>query len=755
MLAGLEPESDFHLGEYVGILRRRWRLVALATLVGLAVALVHFFVSPREYRATTTLQIERRNMLAVVTENLLQLDGGDSPSSAYFQTQYELLQSRGMAERVIQHLELHRDPVFAPERASLLADADAGGEDAAADGADLARLATRLLRHLEVQPVRNTYLVKLSYVAPDPQLAARVVNGLADVYIDWGIETRSTTAGKATSFLASQIASLKEEIRDKELQLATNSRTSDVVAVEPGTNPVLQRLQALNTDYSQAVSQRIEMEARYNEAMSTPAESVADTLSNGLVTQLRQKQIALEQEYATKLDTFKPDWPAMVELKSQIDKGRQHLRTVVGEMADQARRNARAEYQTALRREESLADELQSLKDKALPQNSATVELNNLQIEISTRRALLDELMRKQSETEVASRLEGTRESNVRVVDRAVVPRSAFRPTLRRDAGFGLGLGLLLGIGGVFLLEYMDRTLKTSDEVERVLGLPVLAVIPEVSSASGGYGYGYGYGMPARRKGGGKRPRKLVERKPASPSLEVELVPASQPRLPVSEAYRSLRTALLLSSAKQLQTVAVTSTQAGEGKSATATNLAIVMAQLGRRVLLVDADLRKPRLHRIFHLPNRTGLVTQLTTGGDPEDCFLATATDGLAVCPSGPIPPNPSELLSSERMSDLLTLARSRFDFVVVDTPPAMAVTDATLVGAQVDGVVLCLRSGCVLREDALACVDRLLMSEVKVLGVLLNAYRTSDRRYGRYAYPYAVYRGDEGSADSADSAA
>jgi polysaccharide biosynthesis transport protein len=734
-------ERELHFGEYVAMLRRRWRLVVAGVLVGLAAGVVHFVIAPRQYKASTTLQVERRNLLALVTEGMVQLDGGESASSAYHQTQLELLQSRGMAERVVRQLNLAQNPDFNPRRAER-----AGGEAptgaGAEDRASLAGLADRLLRSLDVEPVRNTYLVRVSYTAHTPQLAAAVPNGVAAAFIDWGIETRSDTAGRATTFLSSQIEQLKREIRDKDLALQAYSRSADLMPGESGTNPVVQRLEALNRDYIQAVSQRIQKEASYYEVLNAPRETIADTLSGGLVSQLRRELLQLEQEYDRKLLTFKPEWPAMVELRSQIERGQEHLRGVVDEMVQQARRNSQSEFQTARRREQVIAQELEAIKEEAAELSSVAVDFNNLQVEVSTRRALLDELMRKQSETEVASRLEGTRESNVRVVDEAVVPGRPFRPKLGRDLGFGMGVGLMLGLGLVLLLEHSDRTLKTPEDVERSLGLPVLAVIPALGEGGGGY-YGAEYGGPVPVSGGGRLlKRKTVQKRPAGPPVAIELLPQNRPRLAISEAYRSLRTALLLSTAGHLEVLAVTSAQVAEGKTATAVNLAVVMAQLGRQVLLIDGDLRRPRLHRILRISNREGLVSHLTGNTEPAEIFLRTQIPGLHLCPSGPIPPNPSELLSSGRMAELMELARSRFDFVVVDTPPALMVTDATLVGAMADGVVLCLRAGEVVREDALETYDRLRMADVKVLGAVLNAYRSQEGRYGRYRYArYEAY--------------
>jgi capsular exopolysaccharide synthesis family protein len=240
----------------------------------------------------------------------------------------------------------------------------------------------------------------------------------------------------------------------------------------------------------------------------------------------------------------------------------------------------------------------------------------------------------------------------------------------------------------------------------------------------------------------------------ALPPSQIELVPHERPRTLISESYRSLRTALMLSSARELKAIAVTSAVAGEGKTATASNLAVVLAQLGRQVLLVDCDLRKPRLHQVFRVSNRFGLVNQLTATAEPEAVFLPTEVPNLWITPSGPIPPNPSELLSSDRMRDWLKAVRGRFDFVVLDTPPALAVTDATIVGMLADGVVLTLRSGKVTREEARLCRDRLRQSGIKILGAVLNRYRSLQTGLGkRYRY-YEAYGAEESEPRAAGKA-
>lgn len=764
--ADLEPRehgSEFNLGDWLQVLRRRWLLLAAGALLGLAFASVHYFMTPKLYEATAQLQIERRSLTPLVGNQTPWLE--DWWNMEYYPTQYKLLESRGLAERVVRNLRLSEDPFFNPGGKALppvssdTPDTGAGAAGAEDDFSVVGDLANRLRGGLVVDPVRSTQLVNLTYRSTDPEFAARAVNGFADAFIDWGIQNRSTTAGNASNFLSSQIDTLKKEIQDKGAQLQEVSRTSDIVELDSGSNVIMQRLEALNKSYSDALRVRIEKEARYRQLLTAPDEATAESQSDGLVTDLKRKQLELEREYEISSKTFKKDFPKMIELQAAIEKGRQHLAGVVAEMVEKARKTAYAEFQTALREERALEQEMRSLKADALDENSASVDYHNLSLEVETRRNLLDEVLKAQSETEVTARLQGTKESNVRIVDRALVPGGPSSPNLKQDLSSGLLLGLLCGAGLVLLLEYMDRTVKTSEQVERLLGLPTLAVIPDIADTGSSYGgyrtYG-AYGLAAEKAMKAARgSRRWLEKKKGESLSRIELVPHDGPRLAVSEAYRSLRTALLLASARELRVVAVTSAVASEGKSATATNLAVVMAQLGRRVLIVDADLRKPRLHEVFQVSNRVGLVSYLTGGAEFDGIISRTSVPQLFVAPSGPMPPNPSELLASDRMRELVKLARGRFDFVVFDTPPILPVTDAALVGTLVDGVTLCLRAGKVTREEARSCHDRLRMASIKVLGVVLNRHTTSQGSYsgGRYQ-TYETY----GSADGepkADSAA
>jgi capsular exopolysaccharide synthesis family protein len=738
----LPTAPAFNLAEYLQALRSRWPLIVAVLLLCLSAGVAHYMLTPKLYRTRGQLQIQQSNLLGMSSSlnPYFEMWAG----RMYYPTQYRLLRSRGLAERVVMDLRLMDDPSFNPAARSRSEPIEEISEER------LAALAARLLSGLSVSPIEGTELVDISYVSKHPELAARIINGLARAYIDWGIETRTESVGKASTFIDEQIEAFKSQIEDKERELREYGRETDIVNLDSESSLALGQLSQLNDAYSAATSNRIRKEATHREFNSSADEVVADESTNPLLIQLRREVAQLEREYQNKLRIYKPDWPEMVELRGRLEEARQSLIDVESEEAEKIRRKALSDFQAASRQEADLKRRVDVAREEVFEESSAGVRLENLRMEIRNLRALLDDLLERQSEVGMSARLQTTRESNVRVVERALVPKSPFRPSLRNDLSMGLASGLILGFGLALLLHLLDRTIKSGEELERVLDLPVLSVVPDVSAGGRGYrSYNYysyyGRGDREGETASGSRSRRRGE--PDQP-LDIELLPHSRPRLAVSEAYRSLRTALLLSSAEKLQVVAVTSAEASEGKTATAANLALVMAQLGRRVLLVDADLRKPRLHKVFEASNRSGLVTFLTGDSSSELSCIPTGLPNMSLCTSGPHPPNPSELLSSERMAEFLTMARAQFDFVVVDTPPVLAVTDAIIVGAQVQGLVLCCRAHKLMREDARTCVERLKLAGVRVLGAVLNRYRPS--RSGSYDRRYYYYQSYEDSAET-----
>ncbi|MCM2316761.1 MAG: polysaccharide biosynthesis tyrosine autokinase, partial [Thermoanaerobaculia bacterium] len=733
-----EGGSEFHLSEYLGIVVKRARLIALCVAIALSVAAIRSLMAKPTYRAVATLDIGKDQSTPYDVSDRMVLYSWWDPE--YLPTQTRLIKSREIAERVIRRLNLLQNPDFNPSARETTSKEELANADARVTGA-----AVGLQGGITVTPIRGTNLVEVSFIGTSPTLAADIANSVAESYIDWKLETKYSTLDKAGRFIGSQIEQLKSEIAEKERELQAYGREKGIVSAERETNATLQNLESLNKDYAAAVADRVAKQARFAEYQNARPESLADNLSP-VVASMNQEQSRLEREYAEKLSLFKPEWPAMQQLKAQIDKGRLDLDAAVRQTVTNAREAARTEYLTALRREQGLQGVLRGQKGEAMDLNSASVEYNNLFTEVQTKRELMDGLLQRQNETEMTARLQSERVSNIRIVDRAIPPGGRFSPSYTRNMAVALMLGLFAGVGIAFLLEYLDRSLRTIKQVEQFLKLPALGLIPMIgASALGGYGYSYGYGYGSRKR---KKKAPKVAATPLQKETEgvsIELLPHTQPRSTVAEAYRAIRTALLLSRAGGVRTLVVSSSLPGEGKTSTSANLAVVLAQLNKRVLLIDADLHKPRQHEIFRVSNRAGLVSALAENIALADVIVATPIPGLDLMPAGPLSPNPSGLLASEAMTTLLAEVAATYDYVLIDSPPVSAVADAIVIGSHCDGMILCVEGGRTPREIVARVRDKLLRANVRILGVLINNLEEKAYDYGYY---HNYYTGAYGTA-------
>lgn len=716
------PEAaprEVNLAEYLALLVKRRKIIALCVGLTVTFFMVRALMTKPSFQATAILSVEPDS------GTLLDVGEGDRPAlynPEFLPTQMRLLKSREISERVVRKLNLGTNRAFNPDKrkvderiAKPLTEADIPFD----------QLAGRVQGCIEAQPIRGTNLVELTCSAPTSQLAAEIANAVAQTYIDWTLEAKFRILNQSSQFLNAQIEQLKTELDQKEKDLLAYGREKDIVSVDPRQNVTLQKLETLNRDYASAVGDRVSKEAKDYEARTASPESLANTVSSGLVAQLQSEVARLERDYAEKLNLYKPEWPAMEQLKIQIEKAKQHLASVIDETVAKARQQAHSDYLTAMRREESLRGVLNSQKSEAMTLNTNAVEYNNLRIEVETKRTLLDSLLKKQAETAIMSRLKGERVSNIRIVDSAL-PGGRSSPSYKRSLMVGFALGMALGVGLAFLLSYVDRSFYSLQQVEDFVKLPGLGVIPTAGTTPR-------VGGP-RRMGRGPMPA-------LAPSSTIELLPQTDPRSPIAEAYRSFRTALLLSRAGGVRSIVLTSCFPEEGKTATAANLAVVLAQLGKRVLLVDADLHRPRMHEVFGLSNEFGLVSILAEDLEPSQAILDTRVPGVYLVPAGPQSPNPSGLLSSERMTKFLELGKMNFDCVIVDTPPLFPVADVLVFALQTDGVVLCVRAGKTPRELVVRGRDRILRSRAVALGVLLNGLDPSAVGYGYAEYAHSYY--------------
>lgn len=693
--------SEVHLSHYWNVIQKRWKVaLSILAVVMLGTVLTSYFSKPL-YRSTIQVQIERENPNQMTVDDFFGIAASDQE---FLQTQYVLLKSRGLAQRVIDEQKLLSDPDFYPPGIATKTPKEIESVRDSMVGA--------IVGGIEITPVRNTSLVEVSYVAASPRLAQKVAEGIGDSYMRMKVEQKFEAVRKASEFLDRQIAQVKSDIETTRKQMQQYGENKGIISADEANSMTVQRMMKTNADVSGAQAELIARVTEYDSVRNSSPDTVA--ARDPRVQSLADESSRLQREYQSKSAIFKPDHPEMQKLRTAIDKAEIFRKQAVTEAYNHAVETAKQAVSAAQQRYGQLGGALsqQTRETMALNVNAAGyVDLNK---SLAGKQELLDQLLKQQNQTGVTARLRGSETSNIHWVDHANLPSSRFNVTMKKNIQSALPLGVILGLAAIFFLEYMDRSIKTAEELERVTKFASLGVIPAASSIGrGGYGYGYGTDRQSSAK-----------LRAVKPPLEsgIDLLPHVDSRSPISEAYRAFRTSLLLASASSPKVIVITSTFAREGKTTTAINLATVLAQMGKPVLLIDADLRRPRLQKVFKGKMNLGLVNYLAANIPLEDVIQETNVPNLSVVLSGPNPPNPSELLASDRMKSLIHEVRSKFAYVIFDSPPVLAVTDAVVLAASADGVVLCVHGGQTPRDLVQRSSERLRQSNIPVLGAILN---------------------------------
>ena len=687
------------------LLKRRW--LVLGVLAGVtAVALLLTLLATPIYRATAMLQIEREMQQVVQVEGITQVQGGQDWD--FYQTQYELLKSRALAERVADELNLAssgmlqqlEQPSWTGRVMALLRPEKrvAAATPATSTTAVQRNQAVGVVRGgLHVEPIRDSALVRLHYDSPIPAFSARVANAIAEGFIASGIERRFGASSYAKKYLEDQLAQVKAKLEQSERQLVEFAQKEGIVTSgKDGQSLEGQNLSDLNSALAAAQDQRIRAQARWGQARSARGAALpADMLSNSIIRTLQQQRAQLQGQYQEKLQVYKPDYPLMQQLKGQLDE----LDKQIGSELSNIRASVKAEYDAAAAQEGMLMGKLGGLRSQTLDVDKRSIQYNILKREIDTNRELYDGLLQRYKEVGVAGNLSA---NNISIVDRAEVPGGPFKPSLTMNITIGLGLGLLLGMLLAFVLEFLDDTLKTPQDIEQRLRLPVLGIIP-----------------------------KLSKQTPHEAAQDL--------RSAFSESYRSVRTALQFSTDGGVPRVLlVTSPGAAEGKSTSALTLARNFAQLGKRVLLIDADLRNPSQHKALNLRADAGLSSLLAGAAQLPNVVCDTDDERLKVILAGPLPPNPAELLSGSKLVTLLTLAAQIYDQVIIDGPPVLGIADAPILGNIATGTLLVIQSGHTRIASAQASIKRLHSARAHLIGTLLTQY---DAKVAGYGYTYEGY--------------
>jgi succinoglycan biosynthesis transport protein ExoP len=711
----LSPREP-HLYDYLLILRKhQWLILSFMLAVVTITAIGTFRMQP-VYIATSRIEIDREN------SNILPFQGTDSYDymtdlENYIETQSKILTSETLALQTVRSGILSGQTDFA---------SDPSASDALSTGS-LANMKPppelgAFLGSLSVKRVPNSRLMDVSFESTSPLLAAQIVNAHIKNFIEQNFQSRYDATTRASTWLTDQLNDWKIRVQKSEDARIAYERQNQIWALDDKQNVTSQRFSDLNKQWTDAQSERMRKQSLFEFARAGEMDSVPQIRDNPAVQDLFRKRTETFSQYTDALNQYGPNFPKVQRLQSLLKE--------IDVAADKEKKAAIArlesEYREALQREEILTRALDQQKTEVNQMSERMVQYSILKREAETNKALYDGLLTKLKEAGISA---GLRSSNIRIVDPAMVPTYPARPAKTRNIALSFLVGLVGGIGLALLREYMDNTIKSPDDIETLAHLPSLAVVPAFTESNG------------------DRPRVKLLKGASTNGHEkrIELVAQHLPKSQMSEAFRALRTALLLSQADHPpQVILVTSALPREGKTTAAANLAVTLAQLGDRTLLIDADLRKPGVGRLLNLGSGkyAGLSSYLA-GVSSLDLVTIQhpAIPNLSAIPTGPLPPNPADLLSSHKLTDAIAELRTKFKFIVIDSPPIMAATDAVILSVKADGVLLVVRSGETPKEAFTRTRDLLLSVKCHILGVVLNAVDSTapDYYYSYRYYPYS----------------
>jgi capsular exopolysaccharide synthesis family protein len=718
----LSPREP-HLYDYLLILRKhQWLILSFLVAVVTIVSIATFRMKP-VYSSNAKIEIDREN------SSISPFPGADSYDfmmdlDNYIETQARILTSENLALQTIRIMHLSNDPNSEAINLNSLKNQKLPPEVGAFLGA------------LSVRRIPNTRLMEVGFESTDPQMAAEILNAHLENYIEQNMDSRMESSNKATSMLQKELVELSAKVRNSEDALIAYERANQIWNVDDRndkSNVATERLGDLNRQLTDAQSDTLKKQALYEFARTGDIDSVPQLRENSLLQQLQTRRADLSVQYTDAVNQYGPNYPKVQRVQAQLKEiDDQMARTRKGILAQ-----LESEYREAKQREELLARVLDSQKTEVNAMSEKMIQYNILKREAEANKSLYDSIQTKLKEAEISA---GLRSENIRIVDPAMVPSYPTRPAKTRNIALAFLVGLVGGVGLALLREYLDNTVKTPDDVETLTRLPSLAVVPA-----------FGDGALSDKRAG-------LLRAGSSNGHEkrIELVAQHLPKSQMSEAFRALRTSILLSQPDHPpQVILVTSALPREGKTTAAANLAVTLAQLGDKTVLVDADLRKPGVGRLLNLGTGkyAGLSSYLA-GVSSLDLVTVPhpAIENLAAIPTGPLPPNPADLLSSHRLTDAITELRKKYKFIVIDSPPIMAATDAVILSVQTDGVLLVVRSGETPKEAFARTRDLLTSVKCHILGVVLNAVDSSapDYYYSYRYYPYSYGYGPQESLES-----
>jgi capsular exopolysaccharide synthesis family protein len=720
-------ESEGHDVDFryylLAILNRRWMIVTITVLVVVATAVYSFFETP-VYRAKSIVDI------SPPTNYIVLPDSSQSfmyKRDSFINTEYRLLQGRDMAKSVAKRLNLTLRDLRAEKIKK-----PASRED------ELSEIASKLVKMIKVTQVPDTNLCEIVILSPTPKLSMTLANAWAQDYVERRLGTVQQYTRKAEELLLEQVKSIQQSIAEKEKELQDYSVEQQVFKLDKSRSMSTEALSSVNAELTQARQERIAAQVKYMAMKTANKESIPEVNQSPGVVQKRNEYFKMQDTYNEKSRLYKPDYPEMIRLRNQLEQFQTTLAPAIDEAYKSVLGAAQTEYQAALVKEHTIEQQLEDAKLKSLDAGKKERPYDRLVMEIENKKQLLSILLQKQNQTDVLADVQEKSTPTSRIIELAELPKEVFTPNVQKNILFSILAGLAGSMALALLLEYFDRSLKTPEDVESHTQLPFLGIVPHYVP-NGSNGHNNHSKALAKKESAGEE--NLLDRYiPYRLSVHDSASSAS-------EALKTVRTSILLSfPGAPPRSMLITSSRAGEGKTFVACNLAVALTQLHKRVVIVDADMRNPHIHKVWNLNNSTGLSIYLTSDVEPSAVTRPGPLDRLFLISSGPKTPRPAELLSSERFLELMKELEKQYDYVILDSPPVLPVTDSVILASRVKSVIMVVRGGSTPRDLVKMAKKKLSKSSGIIAGTVLNGIDLTDPYYYyRYYSDYYSYYGEE----------
>lgn len=706
------------------VLRHKWTILSVMLVALVLGAVVSFSTTPI-YQAVGRVVINREG---ADTAGLKPSDAGSDSYDDYMvamDTQTHVLQSDAIAKLVIRRLNLDSAPAFAGKSAVPVSAAPSAStpESRYIEPHREAGLVAKFHGSLQINEIPRTRLLEIRFSSSDPALAAKAVNSLIDTYIEQNYKTRLDATMRTSDWLTQQLSELQMRVEESQEKLVRYQKEHGILGIDEKENIITSKLDELNKELTAAEGDRMQKESVYRLASSGDPDLLSNLDPSSPLVKLRSQEEELHRQLAEASVRFQPTYPKVEEISKAMAAVEADIQTETTRLASKYQKD----YLAALGREKLLRASLENQKGEENKLNESAIEYSLLKRDVDSNRQLYEGLLQKLKEAGVMT---GLRSSNVRIVDPASAPTSPSSPNIPRNLLMSLMVGLAGGLSLAFVLESRDTSVHSLEQVRMITALPSLAVIPLSS-----------------------RPNRSLPAAKRLPRSAAAMVSAIRPKSEIAEAYRALRTSILLSrTGKSSKILMVTSALPQEGKTTTSVNLAIVLAQHGSRVLLIEGDMRRSGISQILHLKSDIGLSTILGQQTGADEAILAVAdVPNLSVLPAGPVALHPSEMLASSRMRDLIRGLEPQFDHIIIDTPPVLSVTDAALLSALADSTLLVIRAGMTSRAALRRVHDVLSHVDARIMGVVLNAADLNEPDMYYYGSRYGSYYHDAEQAETA----